>query len=214
MIEKLMEAMIALIAKHELKLMQTYPEDLTVHDRRLLEQYMVSGATIAWVVGHTHTHLVPLGIHPKQNAMVRYLTNLSSSDHFFLIECSGNDFRITELKREVFESLGAHPIKYSIRSIIENFSLYKGERLIGGYKVQILPHQPGSANPRRKVIFSPASGISDFERIVLSVWGDHTASESAGTMFVRVETEWPALPPTAPVQQLQPAHNSMPCHVH
>lgn len=214
MIEKLMEAMIALIAKHELNLMQTYPDDLTVHDRRLLEQYMVPGATIAWVVGHTHTYLVPIGIHPKQNAMVRYLTKLSSSDHFFLIECSGNDFRITELKREVFESLGAHPITYSIRSIVENFSLYKGDRLIGGYKVQILPHLPGSANPRRKVTFSPASGISDLERTVLSVWGDHTASESAGTMFVRVETEWPAMPQTVPAQQQQQTLNSMPCHAH
>lgn len=206
MIEQLMTALHALIAEHKIDLLKHYPDDLNVHDRRILERYMMPGATLAWVVGHTHTHLVPLGIHPKQNDMVKCFTHLSRSDHFFLIKFGANgDFNITQLNRDVFEALSSHPIAYAVQACGPDFTLLKRDKTIGRFHLQVLPYALDTANPRRKVTFSPAPGISDFERTVLALWGEEAARESAGSHFTHVEVEWPAaVEAPAPKQRSTP----------
>jgi hypothetical protein len=110
MAQAIMNAMLSMIEKYGFEVVKRYPNDLNI-DKAMLEQVAVHGAKIAWMVGHSHTHLVPLGLNPTQSMNVRYLLNLSNDDRFFVIKVSGERFTMSELKREEFAELdhGAHP---------------------------------------------------------------------------------------------------------
>ena len=114
LVERIIEAAKAEIEKYALELLQRYPDDLLVHDRSALEIYAVGGARIGWMVGHSHTHLVPLGIHPGTNQEVTYLTNLANDDRFYeiVISSSGENFTMKEITREDFAGLARTPVRY------------------------------------------------------------------------------------------------------
>lgn len=112
MVETILTEMQSIVAKHGLNLMQTYPNDLLVHDRRMLEHFACNGASIAWMVGHCHTHIVNLGLHPDENEMVRYLTNLSSEDLFYLVKIFAGDVAFKEVDRKGFSELATTPAQY------------------------------------------------------------------------------------------------------
>lgn len=53
MIDQLIDKMAALVQQKGLELLSRYPADLLVHDRRFLQENLVEGVSIAWVVGHS-----------------------------------------------------------------------------------------------------------------------------------------------------------------
>ena len=106
LVQKILTAMHSVIEKFELEVMLNFPDDLLVHDRNILKRIAVPGAKIAWMVGHTHTHMVALGFNSEENINVEYLTKPCNDDRFFLISIGRNDsFKMEEVSRTEFAKL-------------------------------------------------------------------------------------------------------------
>ena len=78
MIQAIIEAMKQEIAKYKLEVLQHYPKDLEI-DMATLERFAHPGMKIAWMVGDSHTHIAPLGVHQKLNEIPTYLTRLANN---------------------------------------------------------------------------------------------------------------------------------------
>lgn len=187
-VENIIAKMLELVKNNELELMEHYPNDLLVHDRAVLEALAVPGAKIAWMVGHSHTHMFPLGIHPEKNISVTWVTNLSNDDRFYLITVGQQDATFKELDRKGFEALQHTPIHYSKEgSYEEDFWLrYKSARI--GH----ISAQSKWAGQQRHVTVSvtPVAGISPYTRSILEMWGDYAATKVAHSLFTPRSFDW------------------------
>lgn len=176
------------ITKYGLELMQRYPNDLLVHDRATLEQAAVPGAKFAWMVGHCHTHLVHLGIHPKENLNVTYLTNLADEDRFFVLDIGqGGRFKMSEVERGAFSALSRTHVPYERRGDVSNFWLYRQKERVGHVTLQ----NTGTLHePKVSVTITPMFGISGLDSAALELWARNATVEMARTLFVRSDVTW------------------------
>ena len=187
-VQSILDAMQAAISKYGLELMQRYPNDLLIHDKAMLERLAVPDATIAWMVGHSHTHLVSMGFHPEENLNVTYLTNLANEDRFFVLNIGhGDKFNMDEIDRNRFATLSKTPVPYQRKGGAANFWLYRHNVKIGYVAIE----QVGSwQEPKAKATITPISGISEHGRAALGLWCSYAITELAGTLFSRSEISW------------------------
>lgn len=187
-VEKILDAMKGIITKYGLELLERYPDDLLVHDKAMLERGAVPGAQIAWMVGHSHTHLVNLGLHPKENENVEYLTNLANDDRFFVLTIGhGDAFRMTEMNRKDFANLSRTAVPYKRQGEPAGFWLYRHESRIGHVALE----RVGAFQENRiSAAITPAAGITDLDRAALEMWCSKSAVEMTHTLFVRSEITW------------------------
>jgi hypothetical protein len=185
-VDSILDAMRAEIAKYSLELLQRYPDDLLVHDRRMLSQFAVPGAQIAWMVGHSHTHLVRLGISEKENQGVRYLTNLGSADRFYVlsIRSHGDAFVLSEISRHAFEALGSVRVAYAREGGVTAFWLLRDGVRVGSVSLESVGNL---AQPHYKAMITPSYGISPLDRAALDLWCEQSIIEAARTLFVRYD---------------------------
>ena len=186
--ERIIEAAKTEIEKYSLELLQRYPNDLLVHDRAAFELYAVAGARIACVVGHCHTHLVPLGIHPGTNQEVSYLTNLANDDRFYeiVVSASGDDFSLKELSREGFADLVRTRVPYKREGGASAFWLVRDGSRVG----YVMSESIGNAcSPKYRGTITPVAGINEADKSALEMWCQKSIVEAAGTLFVRSEVE-------------------------
>jgi len=187
MLETIIGAMRAQIEKYSLEVLQRYPDDLFIHDRRMLKFGAVPGAQIAWVVGHCHTHLVNLGIHPDENQNVSYMTKLSSSDRFYLLKVTHSGFTLVEESREEFVALAGTPVPYHSNGDANSFSLFRGVSRIGAVTSEVI----GSSEQRVfRGTIAPMAGVTALDRVALELWCDKALVKTAGTLFARTEVDW------------------------
>ena len=187
-VQSILERMQAVITKYQLEVLLRYPDDLLVHDKAMLERFAVSGAKIAWMVGHSHTHLVALGLHPVENLNVVYLTNLSPEDRFFVLKI-GQEYgiKMSQIDRPHFAALSATPVPYRRRGDANNFWVYRQNAKLGHVAIK----QIGTWQERKSVAtITPVAGITAQERAALAVWCSYAITEMAGTLFVRSEIGW------------------------
>lgn len=187
LVQSILNALQAAIEKYGLKLLQRYPDDLLVYDKGMLERFAVPGAKIAWMVGHSHTHLVPLGLHPKENKNVTYMTNLGNDDKFFELNIRNGSFSMNETKRENFSALSHTEVPFDRKGDASNFWLYRQTRKIGHIALESV----GNYQERIiKAVITPVDGIASLERAALEMWCTHAIVEKAGTLFVHSEVSW------------------------
>jgi len=188
-VASLIVSMQDVIAKHNLELMKTYPNDLLVHDRAFLIEMAVPGALIGWVVGDTHTHMVNLGVSQEENEMVYCLTRLSNRDRFYSIKIeSGFKAAFKEYSRESFDTLASTKIDYSMSvRDFSDFSLLRHGNLIGHISVDTEgPYQD-------RVVVShviPHEGITARDKTALSHWSTVASNKIAGTLFGKRRVTW------------------------
>lgn len=187
-VDKVIEAMFGQVQKHGLELMRRYPDDLLIHDRYSLEKHAVPGAKIAWMVGHSHTHLVVLGLHTKENEGVAYLTNLANDDRFYVISFSGGEqFLLKEVDREGFKLLSGTYVPYKREGSTSDFWLLHGNERIGHIAIE----RTGTMNePRVEAVITPVSGISRLDHSALDMWCNKATVEVSHSLFVRSSTTW------------------------
>jgi hypothetical protein len=187
MIEKILAAMQGLIAKHGLELMQRYPNDLLVIDREVLERNALPGVKIAWMVGHSHTHITVLGIHARENECVTYHTNLCNDDRFYLLSIGMDSFSIKEQTREAYKALAHTRVSYEKQGDKSSFWLSRNKTRIGHV---CLTSIGTFASPKESARITPIAGISKQDRAALEMWCAYAVREKANTLFVRSVVEW------------------------
>lgn len=181
-------AMLAIIKQHGLRLMETYPNDLLVHDRAVLERIAVKGGCAAWVVGDTHTHIVELGMTREENQKVTYLTNQSSNDRFYRIDFGFglNGMTFTELDRKKFEALKDTPVRYEPSSYGLDFTLRKsGENSVGRVSITCLD----AIKHQYEVDLMPSANASRLDRAALYAWASERIT-GHGTLFASWNVRW------------------------
>lgn len=188
LVQSILNAMQAAITKHGLDLMQTYPDDLLVHDKSMLDRMAVPGAKLAWMAGHCHTHLVNLGLHPDENLTVGYLTNLTSADRFYVIDVKhGEKFSMVEVNRKEFAALSSTAVHYERQGDKADFWLMRQKNRVGHIALKSVGtlHQPKFA-----ATITPVAGISGLDRAALELWCSKAATEIAHSLFVCYEVNW------------------------
>lgn len=190
LVDNIITAMLAEIEKHGLELMQRYPDDLQRHDRRVLSRNAVAGGKLAWVVGHSHTHLAVLGVHPDQNEHTNWLTNLANADRFYVLDISstGTSFTLQELSRESFRTLAHTSIPYSRIGGADAFWLYKNKTRVGTCHIEFR----GIVNGRRSyhAFLAVMAGTPEKDKVTLETWASYAANELASSLFRDLDFTW------------------------
>jgi len=190
LVDNIIAAMLAEIEKHGLELMQRYPDDLRLHDRRVIARNAVAGGKLAWVVGHSHTHLAVLGIHPDQNEHPTWLTNLANADRFYVLDISatGASFALKELSREAFRGLANTPIPYNRIGLADAFWLYKNKTRVGTCRTEF----KGIVDGRRSyhAFLSVMEGTPKKDKVALENWAAYASNELAGSLFRDLDFTW------------------------
>lgn len=176
------------IEKHGLELLQRYPNDLLVHDRAVLDWAAVPGMRIAWMVGHSHTHIVPLGLHDEETGMVSCLLNMGRDDRFYLIEVGPSGFVMKEVTRGAFEQLAKEQTRYAMAGSPEGFWLKRRDKSSVG-TVEIT-RKGDWQNTVYRARISPVAGVAEIDKAALCVWCSHAIRKVAGTLFARSEITW------------------------
>lgn len=188
--DRTIEMMHGQIQKYGLELLQHYPKDIQ-YDQATLEWAAKPGAQIAWMCGHTHTHLVVLGLNNEENLNVTYLTNLASEDRFYLIKVAeegmNTRFTMKEVKRDEFALLHTTRVPYSREGGCRNFCLVRGGFRVGHVA---LSDAGSAANRWVRVTVTPSAGLTDLDRSALIVWGSRAVTEASGSLFTQMEMVW------------------------
>lgn len=187
MVKNIIAALLDIIAKHGLELMQRYPDDLLVIDRDVLEKFALPGVKIAWMVGHSHTHITVLGTHARENECVTYHTNLSSEDRFYLLNIGQERFTITEQTRDSYKALAQIPVPYQKQGSDSDFWVTRNRTRIGHISLTSI----GTfKSPKESAQITPVADISPQDRVALEMWCNYGVREKAHTLFVRSTIEW------------------------
>jgi hypothetical protein len=183
-VQAILNAMQAVIAKHALEVLQRYPNDLLVHDKAILEKVAVPGAKIAWMVGHSHTHMVSLGFHKQEGMNVEGLINLANEDRFYVLNiCSGEKFTMTEVDRKDFSQLGNTPVHYEREGGVDNFWLLHHKNRVGHIGLK-------RVNSWIEAKITPLMGITEHQLAALEIWCSCAIVELAGSLFVKSDVNW------------------------
>lgn len=188
LVDRLVKAMQDEIEKHGLELLQRYPNDLLVHDRAVLDWAAVPGMEIAWMCGHSHTHIVPLGLHDEESDMVSCLLNMSKDDRFYLIKVGQDGFAFKEVTREAFGALANTPGKYQADGGMRGFWLKRRDMSKVG-TVEVIS-EGNWQNVVYKARIAPLAGISPMDKAALNVWCSYAIREVAGSLFAKSEITW------------------------
>lgn len=188
MIQAIIAAMKAEVAKYGLELLQRYPRDLEV-DREMLERFCSPGMKFAWMVGDSHTHSAPLGIHMTLNELPTYVTNLCNNDRFYVLTIGRQPgkFELKEIERAEFRALVHTPIPYKAVGATDAFWLYRNDSRVGTCTVK---REGTYAKPSWKIELTPMVGISAVDREALAEWGARAVIKSAGTLIVHWSIDW------------------------
>ncbi len=184
-VDLILTAMLAQIELHGLALMQRYPNDLLLHDRAILERAAHPGAVLGWMVGHSHTHTIPLGLHVEENKYVTYLTNLSSEDRFYVLRVDEkSDFSLKEITREGFRALAVTPVAYHRNGTAQSFWIFKEDDKIGYCSIV----STGEFRARKFIAtITLVDGVGALDIAALYTWVSYSVVEIAGTLFCKYE---------------------------
>jgi len=179
--------MLEKINLHGLELMQRYPNDLIVHDRAILDRVAYPGALVAWVVGDSHTHIVALGLHPKENEAVTYFTNLSRTDRFYTLSITAAAFSLKEIDRAAFLGLQTTSVPYTRTGTAQSFYLFRNDDRIGHCRIT---RSGDYQSLKYTATITPIHGITEIDNAALFSWASHAVTEISQTLFAKSEFIW------------------------
>jgi hypothetical protein len=179
MIDQLIKTMVAEVKSNGLELLARYPDDLLVHDRRFLQEHLVEGVSIAWVVGHSHTHCALVGISDEQSDLIWHLSALSQDDVFYRIDIKSGKATLKKLSRDQFTDLSK--IKPAYTAVLNwDFEVKRNGKRVGF--VQIEPH--GSYQTRTyECTVSPDPDATAKDVVALTVWAKRAIARQHGSLF-------------------------------
>lgn len=182
---KIIEAISKSAATQIGELMKRYPDDLAVHDRRILDGLENAVCEIAWVVGDTHTHMAVLGVSEEQNQMVNCFARLANDDVYFRLSLlAGNQFRLTALDRAAFEKLSSTKIAFVRAGNNLNFTLLKNALPIAAVSIE----SQGNWKTRSfKIQIRPILDLSVFDRHAVLEWSRWSIGKETGSLFFEAE---------------------------
>lgn len=188
LVENILAEMVRLVNMHDLELLQRYPDDLLVHDKLTLESIAVPHSEFAWMVGHSHTHLVPLGLHTKEQGLVTHLTNFCNDDKFYHVKIGkGETFNFKEVDRNAFSALSNTPVPYERMGSVENFMLCRMKEKVGYVSLKMV----GTIQDRKvEAEITPINNNNVQERAALRSWCKEAVILYAGTLFIKTEVTW------------------------
>jgi hypothetical protein len=188
MIQAIIDAFKHEILKHSLELLQRYPKDLDV-DMVMLERFVSPGLKYAWMVGDSHTHSAPLGVHQKLNELPTHVTRLANNDRFYLLSVGNGpeQFVLKEVDRDAFAALVNTPIPYKMVGSFDSFWLYRNESRVGSC---ILTREGTNEKPTYKIALTPMAGISKLDRAALEEWGQQAVVKKVQSLFAYSRVEW------------------------
>lgn len=189
LLDQVMQALQGQIEQHKLEVLQRYPNDFFVHDKNTLQTAMHKGAKIAWMVGHSHTHLVLLGLHAKENENVAYLTNLANEDRFYCIDIGQgkNGFSLKAIDREAFTELCHTKVPYRRVGTANEFWLYRNDEKVGHCTVT---RTGNYQNQKHIITCTPCSATPSIDHAALQMWSSYAVRELAHSLFAKVELVW------------------------
>lgn len=189
---KIYAAMLKQIAKHQFQVVQRYPRDLEC-DYRKLCAVAHPGAQIAWVVGHSHTHLVVLGLEAEQNELVESLVTLSSTDRYYLIKVGASEVSITERTRADFAQLVSTKIPYTSSGGNYAFTIRKE----GHPLVDCAMERTGTYDRvLYKVKISQRTQITPLDRVAIEYWCHRAVATCSGSLFTKRDLMWEPFSPS------------------
>lgn len=187
-VEGVIKAMKQQIEKYGLELLQRYPDDLLVYDRSMLEQFITPGISIAWMVGNSHSHICPLGLHSAKNEEVTYHLNMSSDDRFFVIRFTNREeFQFKELDRKGYAALQNTRVPYQSTGSVTDYWLERGKERVGYVHLEPVGKL---GSPAYDMQITPMASASEMDKRALQVWANHSAVAAAHTLFVRTNMIW------------------------
>jgi len=188
MIQAINEAFKNEISKYNLELLQRHPRDLDI-DMAMLERFAAPGLKYAWMVGDSHTHAAPLGIHQTLNELPTYVTRLANNDRFYLLSIGHGpeQFTLKEVDRVAFAALVNTPIPYKMVGSSDSFWLYRNDARVG---TCIVTREGTYEKPTYKAALMPMAGISKLDRAALEEWGLQAVVKKAGSLFAHSRVEW------------------------
>jgi hypothetical protein len=189
-VNKIIDAIIAQISLYNLELLQRYPDDLLKHDRAMLERNALPGSKFAYMVGHGHSHIAKLGVHPEFNECPTYWTRLANDDRFYVIDISrdGQHFTMKELTREFFPTLASTAIPYRRVGNPNAFWLYKGDTRVGSCSIEY--KGVNGARHSYHASLAAIAGTSERDKLVLEDWACSAANHMAGSLFRDLGFTW------------------------
>ncbi|WP_138519216.1 hypothetical protein [Limnobacter alexandrii] len=183
MIDQLIDKMVDLVKQKGLELMSRYPADLLVHDRRFLQENLVEGVTIAWVVGNSHTHCALVGISEEQSDLIWHLSSLNESDVYCRIDVRNGKAAVKELSRQQFTDLSKIKPAYSARFDWQ-FDVRHGNDCVGHVRIE----PKGSLENRAyDITVFPESNASAKDLVGLQQMAKRGAARQHGSLFWRGE---------------------------
>lgn len=186
-IDAIIDAMKAEVAKHNIKLLEgSYASDLLQLDRSFLETNATPGIEFGWMVGDSHTHICLVGIHPHESSKVGCYSQLSSEDRYYHLVIQDSGFRLKELTREAFKDLANTRTAYRLVGNASSGTLMRGTTEVGRIRVKAADEQ---GHRVMHITLQPARGTSRKDQIALGCWGERSAIEKAGSIFIRIKRE-------------------------
>ena len=188
MIEAISQAMKQEIAKYNLEVLQRYPADHEI-DMAMLERFVSPGLQYAWMVGDSHTHSAPLGVHQRLNEIPTYVTRLANNDRFYLltVDSSHQKFTLKEVDRVAFEELAKTPIHYKMVGVWDGFWLFRNQSRVG---TCIVLREGTFEKPMFTIALRPMENTSKLDRAALQEWGQQAVIAKTGSLFVQTQVEW------------------------
>lgn len=188
MIQTIIEAMKQEIAKYNLELLQRQAKDLDI-DMAMLERFASPGLRYAWMVGDSHTHSAPLGVHKQLNELPTYVTRLANNDRFYLLSVGNapGHFTLKEMNRVAFAALVDTPIPYKMVGTNDSFWLFRNESRVGSC---IVAREGTYEKPVYTIALRPMANISKLDRAALQEWGQQAVVTKAGSLFVHIQVQW------------------------
>lgn len=183
----IIEQMQMLVEQNDLELMRRYAKDLVVGDYADLAGLNNSKAVLAWCVGHAHTHLVVLGVHPGENALVNAHIGLASEDKFYKLTLKqAGDFGLHEISRIEYAALGNTPVPFTMDGDKLNFTLFKAGAPLAHVNVKPIPC---GDNHYYQIQYRPIRPLNEFDRRALQVWAHKNVASYAQSLFYHIHDE-------------------------
>lgn len=181
--QQAIDAMRSIVSRHSIEITKHYPEDLEC-DADHLSKRCCPGLSFGWCIGHYHSHLVLLGLHPSASDTLS-LSRLSSEDLYWHFTFSGTGrMRVRQLSRETFGQLGRNtPIPYRSRALnAQTFALQNDNKSVA----EITLRSVGSVcRPVVDASIVHLPNASEKDSVAAVVWAHREAARLVGTLFVR-----------------------------
>lgn len=176
------------IHKHDLSLLDRYPDDIFVSDNDLLNRFGADDFHLAWCVGHSHSHLYPVGMHPHLSELITNCLGLSSKDLFFEIVRKKNVVTIQRLLPSDFALLSKAVIPFEFKGQNLDGAIFWMSKPLVRFVAEV---ERTGAKVSATFNFHAQAQLTSWQKYACLYFARRSASRALGTLFFDVAgTNW------------------------